>query len=113
MAAHAAAQEEGEWTIFALTVGAVVISMVGDRRRSSPRPRTCMEASKALHVGLVAVTLLLTWLMTAGHLRVSLRARILFEVSGDGPEVDGGLNFPGRGTSGLHGFPVFRAACWG
>jgi len=94
MAAHAAAQEEGEWTIFALTVGAVVISMVAIAGEFGAAAHL-QGASKVLHVGLVGVTLLLTWLMMQATFALRY-AHEFYAVSGDGPAVDGGLNFPGE-----------------
>jgi len=98
MAADAAAQEEGEWTIFALTVGAVVVSMVAIAGEFGAAAQL-KGASKALHVGLVAVTLLLTWMM----LQVTFAFRYAHEyysvsdgsaLSGEARAVDGGLKFP-------------------
>lgn len=94
MAADAAAQEEGEWTIFAMTVSAVAISMVAIADEFGAAAQL-KGASKGLHVGLVAVTLLLTWLML--HVAFALRyAHEYYSISGDGLAVDGGLNFPGE-----------------
>ena len=98
MAAQAAAQEEGEWTIFSLLVGAAIISMVAIAGEFGAAAQL-KGASKLLHVGLVAVTLLLTWLMmqTTFALRY---AHEYYSVSDDGPTgqggptVDGGLKFP-------------------
>jgi len=94
MAADAAAQEEGEWTIFAVTVGAVAISMVAIVQEFGAAAHL-QGASKALHVGLVAVTLLLTWLMLQATFALRY-AHEYYAISGDGPAVDGGLNFPGE-----------------
>jgi uncharacterized membrane protein len=92
MAADAAAQEEGEWTIFALTVGAVIISMVAILGEFGAAGQL-KGASKALHIGLVAVTLLLSWLML--QMAFALRyAHEYYTASDGGPVVDGGLNFP-------------------
>jgi uncharacterized membrane protein len=92
MAAHAAAQEEGEWTIFTLMVAAVVISMVAIAGEFGAAAQL-KGTSKLLHVGLVAVTLLLTWLMLQATFALRY-AHEYYAVSGDGPAVDGGLNFP-------------------
>lgn len=92
MAADAAAQEEGEWTIFALTVAAVVISLVAVAGEFGAAAQL-KGASKALHVGLVAVTLLQTWLMMQATFALRY-AHEYYAVSGDGPAVDGGLKFP-------------------
>jgi uncharacterized membrane protein len=94
MAADAAAQEEGEWTIFALIVAAVAISMVAIAQEFGAAAQL-KGASKLLHVGLVAATLLLTWLMLQATFALRY-AHEYYEVSGEGPAVDGGLNFPGE-----------------
>ncbi len=92
MAAHAAAQEEGEWTVFALTVSAVMVSMVAIAQEFGAAAHL-QGASKALHVALVAATLLLSWLMMQATFALRY-AHEYYAVSGDGPAVDGGLNFP-------------------
>jgi uncharacterized membrane protein len=92
MAADAAAQEEGEWTIFALMVAAVAISMVAIAQEFGAAAGL-KGAPKLFHVGLVAVTLLLTWLMLQATFALRY-AHEYYEVSGDGLKVDGGLKFP-------------------
>jgi uncharacterized membrane protein len=94
MAADAAAQEEGEWTIFWLTVAAVafsfaaIISAFADTRDLPP-------AQRGLHVALVAVTLLVSWLMT--HTTFAFRyAHEYYEAGPDGADIAGGLDFPGE-----------------
>jgi len=94
MAADAADQEEGEWTIFWLTVGAVafsfaaIISEFADTKDMPP-------AQRGLHVSLVAVTLFVSWLMT--HVTFALRyAHEYYEVDPDGVGISGGLEFPGE-----------------
>jgi uncharacterized membrane protein len=92
MADDAARQEEGEWTIFGLSVGAVgasiagIISIYSDTKGVSPD-------SRAWHIGLVALTLLLTFLMT--HTLFALRyAHEYYAIAEPGGDPDGGLNFP-------------------
>jgi len=94
MAADAAAQQEGEWTIFALMVAAVAISMVAIAQEFGAASEL-KGAGKVFHVGLVAVTLLLTWLMLQATFALRY-AHEYYEVSGDGLKVDGGLVFPGE-----------------
>jgi uncharacterized membrane protein len=94
MAANAAAQEEGEWTIFALTVGVVVVSFISILEEFAGTA-ALHGGSKALHVGLVAVTLLLSWLMT----QVTFAFRYAHEYythTGGAAGEDGGLDFPGE-----------------
>jgi uncharacterized membrane protein len=94
MAANAAAQEEGEWTIFGITVAVVVMSFVTIVEEFA-NTSSMHGGSKAIHVALVAVTLLLSWLMT--QFTFAFRyAHEYYSVSGDGPAVDGGLDFPGE-----------------
>src|SRR5664280_2985069 len=63
MAADAAAQEEGEWTVFWLTMASVtacfaaIIGQYAVTKDLPPGPR-------GLHVALLAATLLLSWLVT-------------------------------------------------
>ncbi len=93
MAAHAERQQEGEWTIFSLTVAAVLFSFVaifGEFTGSKDLP----EADKVLHIGLVATTLFLSWLAT--HTSFALRyAHEYYSKDLGSAEVDGGLQFPG------------------
>ena len=63
MAEDAERQEEGEWTIFWLTVAAVTFSFVAVIGEFSGT-KELAPAERNLHVILVAVTLLVSWLMT-------------------------------------------------
>jgi uncharacterized membrane protein len=94
MAADAAAQEEGEWTIFWLTVAVVAFSFAAilgefaDTRNMPP-------ARRNLHVILVAVTLFVSWLMT--HTGFAFRyAHEFYETDPAGTDITGGLEFPGE-----------------
>src|SRR5207302_10116196 len=93
MPAHAAAQEEGEWTIFWITVAVVVISfaaIIGEFSGTKDLPAN----RRGLHVALVALTLFVSWLMT--HVSFGLRyAHEYYATSPGHTEVDGGLQFPG------------------
>ncbi len=90
----AQAQQEGEWTIFWLTVGAIVASfaviiMEFSVAKDSP------PAIRDLHVGLVAYTLLASWLMT--HTAFALRyAHEYYETAPGSTGPDKGLEFPGE-----------------
>jgi uncharacterized membrane protein len=75
MAADAAAQEEGEWTIFAMTVSAVAISMVAIADEFGAAAQL-KGASKGLHGGDPAADLA----DVACGVRVALRARILLDI---------------------------------
>jgi uncharacterized membrane protein len=94
MPALAEAQEEGEWTIFGLTLAVVLVSFVAISSEFSAI-RQAPDASRALHVTLVAVTLFLSWLTT----HVTFAFRYAHEFYADdlgGPDVDRGLEFPGE-----------------
>jgi len=99
MAADAERQQEGEWTIFALTVAGTIASfaaIIGEFSHTGDLPK----AQRGLHVVLVAYTLFASWLMT--HTTFALRyAHEFYSVTpghakaGRG-EFDGGLDFPGE-----------------
>ena len=92
MPADAAAQQEGEWTIFCVTVGAVIASfaaIIFEFSSSKDMPPVERDA----HVALVAFTLFASWLMT--HIVFALRyAHEYYERSSGQAEVQGGLQFP-------------------
>jgi uncharacterized membrane protein len=93
MPADAAAQEEGEWTIFWITVGAVTASFAAIIYQFSAS-KGLAPSERGLHVGLVAFTLFASWLMT--HVVFALRyAHEFYETSPGGGGIDGGLEFPG------------------
>lgn len=94
MPEHAAQQQEGEWTIFFLTLGAVVVSFIaifGVFANSKDLP----PALKSLRIVVVAVTLFTSWLMT--HITFAFRYAHEYYTSDIAPgEFDGGLEFPGE-----------------
>lgn len=93
MAADAERQQEGEWTIFWITLAAVAFSFAvifvefsGTKDLPSPMRRW--------HVALVAATLLVSWLVT--HTLFALRyAHEYYEHATAPGTVQGGLIFPG------------------
>ena len=90
--ADAAAQQEGEWTVFAITIAATVASfaaIVGEFSASKDMP----ASTRLLHVGLVGVTLLGSWLLT--HTVFALRYAHEYYEAKPGGGVVGGLAFPG------------------
>jgi uncharacterized membrane protein len=93
MAEDAARQQEGEWTIFALTIGATIISFVaifGEFAMSDAR-----KDVKTLRVALVALTLFVSWLMT--HTTFAFRyAHEYYSHDLGLKEIDRGLDFPGE-----------------
>lgn len=95
MVRNAAAQSEGEWVIFFVTLAGVVFSFVALTAVFAGVKDLAPQA-KRLHVALVAATLLLSWLMT--HVVFALRyAHEYYATDGaPGPGIDGGLEFPGQ-----------------
>jgi uncharacterized membrane protein len=94
MPARAEAQEEGEWTIFWLTLAVVIVSFVAVSSEFSAI-RQASGAASGVRVALVAVTLFISWLMT----HVTFAFRYAHEFYADdlgGPGVDRGLEFPGE-----------------
>jgi uncharacterized membrane protein len=92
MPARAKAQESGEWTVFAISLAAIVASVfvvvIEFKNISSLKGET-----KAYHLGLVILTLLLSWLTM--QLIFALRYAHEFYSYSDGSEaMDGGLDFP-------------------
>lgn len=94
MEADAEAQQEGEWTIFALTVAVVIVSFVAIVGEFSVTKEVA-GLRKELHIGLVALTLFVSWLMT--HITFAFRyAHEYYARDNGGPEIDRGLDFPGE-----------------
>ena len=61
--ANAKRQEEGEWTVFGLTIAVVPISLLAILVEFSAS-KTLPEPGRALHIGLVAATVLGSWFVT-------------------------------------------------
>jgi uncharacterized membrane protein len=94
MADDAAAQQEGEWTIFAITVAVVAFSFIAIFGEFAAVKDASADA-KRLRIALVALTLLASWLMT--HTTFCLRyAHEFYSVSEGATTIDGGLEFPGE-----------------
>jgi len=94
MRANAEAQEEGEWTIFFLTVGVVVVSFIIVTTEFS-HIKSTSDTVRLLELGLVAGTLLASWLMT--HVSFAYRyAHEFYSASAGGRDIDRGLEFPGE-----------------
>ena len=96
MAEDAAAQEEGEWTIFWLTVAVVTFSFVAIISEFANISKDMPPHQRGQHVALVAVTLFVSWLMT--HTTFAFRyAHEFYEVDDDSTAgICGGLEFPGE-----------------
>ena len=93
MAADAERQQEGEWTIFWITLAAAAFSF-GAVMAEFSGTKALPGSTRALHVALVAATLLLSWLVT--HTLFALRyAHEYYEAGLTSGTVQGGLVFPG------------------
>ena len=94
MADNAERQDEGEWTIFWITLAGVVFSfaavtVVLSGTKDLPAGR------REAFVALVGMTLFVSWLLT--HVVFGLRyAHEYYARSGAGTKVDRGLEFPGQ-----------------
>ncbi|MGH7211027.1 MAG: DUF1345 domain-containing protein, partial [Acetobacteraceae bacterium] len=93
MAIDAARQQEGEWTIFALTIAAAVFSLVATLGEFATI-KDLQRADRFLHIVLVVVTLFASWLMV--HTTFAFRYAHEYYTRGEGEQVDGGLRFPGK-----------------
>lgn len=94
MATDAERQQEGEWTIFWITLAAAAFSF-GAVLAEFSGTKGLSGGARGLHVALVAATLMLSWLVT--HTLFALRyAHEYYERRVPSGEVQGGLDFPGR-----------------
>jgi uncharacterized membrane protein len=92
MPAAAEAQQEGEWTIFWITLAVVIVSFVAVSGEFAAI-KGAGPASKTWQIALVAVTMFLSWLIT--HVTFAYRyAHEFYARDNGGPDVDGGLTFP-------------------
>jgi uncharacterized membrane protein len=91
---YAARDQEGEWTIFWLTIAGAVAGLaaiIGEFSAS----KTVSPAERGALVVLVAVTLLVSWLTT--HTLFALRyAHEYYDTGPEGSGSAGGLGFPGN-----------------
>ncbi len=93
MQANAQAQEDGEWTLFWLVLAGVVVSFAAIISEFSSM-KGAAPAARDLKVGLVAGTLLLSWLLSQAVFGLRY-AHEFYSRSGEA-EIDGGLEFPGE-----------------
>jgi uncharacterized membrane protein len=95
MAADAAAQQEGEWTIFWLTLAAITFSFIAIIGEFAGIAKNMPTGPRNLHLLLVAITLFVSWLMT--HTTFAFRyAHEFYEIDPGGSGISGGLEFPGE-----------------
>lgn len=92
MARNAAAQQEGEWTLFALEVGATAASFAVIVSEFTAL-KGLHGAAKGMHLALVVVTLFVSWLMTQTTFAFRY-AHEYYETSPDGAGYRRGLDFP-------------------
>ena len=89
----AAAQQEGEWSVFGLTLVGTVMSFAAIISEFG-NLKDAQGASRSLDIALVVVTLLLSWLMT--HVTFAFRyAHEFYSRDAGATAIDGGLEFPG------------------
>jgi uncharacterized membrane protein len=92
MPAAAEAQQEGEWTIFGITLAVVIVSFVAVSSEFAAIKGVASER-RVWQITLVAVTLFLSWLVT--HVTFAFRyAHEFYARDLGGPDVDRGLEFP-------------------
>jgi uncharacterized membrane protein len=92
MAADAERQQEGEWTIFSLTVAGVTMSLIAIFHEFAVSKDVAPQ-QRTLHLAIVAFTLFASWLMTQATFALRY-AHEYYARSSDWPDVDGGLSFP-------------------
>ena len=92
MPANAEAQEEGEWTIFAIVVFGTVMSFAAIVEEFSGTKDMPPDLRRE-HVALVVATLALTWFVT--QVVFALRYAHEYYTATDGKTPDKGLEFPG------------------
>ena len=105
MAQNAKREEEGEWTIFALTVVAAVASLAAILGMFA-QGRSLTDTQRALHIALVAGTLAVSWLMM--HTTFAFRYAHEYYARDRNPaEFDRGLEFPGETSPDYMDFVYF------
>lgn len=92
IAVDALEQQEGEWTIFWLTLAAASFSFFAIVNEFT-HLRGLPKSQQGLHIALVALTLFASWLMT--HTTFAFRyAHEYYEIDPNGAGIVGGLEFP-------------------
>jgi uncharacterized membrane protein len=91
---NAARQQDGEWTIFAITVATVLASFAAIFGEFSAT-KALHGAAKEATIGLIGLTLFVSWLML--HTTFCYRyAHEYYTSSTEGADFDRGLDFPGE-----------------
>jgi uncharacterized membrane protein len=104
MPANADAQQEGEWTIFAITMLGVAISFAAIISGFSGTKDLSVHV-RELHVALVALTLLVSWMVMQATF--AMRYAHEYYQRSDGAKVDGGLQFPSEDDPDYWDFTYF------
>ena len=105
MAHNAERQDEGEWTVFSITIlGAVASFAAVTVVLHDVKDMAALE--RQLHVGLVTATLLLSWFMTHTVFALRYAHEYYARTPGVSP-VDGGLEFPGGSSPDYWDFVYF------
>jgi len=92
MAANAAAQEDGEWTLFFLVLAGVTISFVAILGEFGSM-KDAVIGIKHQKIAIVAGTLAVSWLLTQAVFALRY-AHEYYARTGTGPDLDRGLVFP-------------------
>ncbi len=94
MARNAEAQQEGEWTMFVVTLAGIAVCFAAMTKVLGAVKDLPSGRARTLAIAGVAATLSLSWLVT--HVVFALRyAHEFYTPAIGGPGVDGGLDFPG------------------
>ena len=105
MEQNALQQQDGEWTMFWVTLAGVAFSFVALTTELAGA-KEIHTFGRSLRVGLVAGTLLISWLTT--HLVFAIRyAHEFYTTSRGAANVDGGLVFPSEDTPDYWDFVYF------
>ncbi|HQT68607.1 MAG TPA: DUF1345 domain-containing protein [Acetobacteraceae bacterium] len=91
IAADAEAQEEGEWSLFVLTLGGTLMSLFALLTFAHVGQK---DPHHGLYMTFVGITLVSSWLMT--HTTFAYRYAHEYYARSNGVELDRGLDFPGE-----------------
>ena len=105
MAENAIQQQDGEWTMFWVTLAGVAFSFVA-LTSVLAEAKDMHTFARGLRVTLVAATLLISWLTT--HVIFAIRyAHEYYTTSHGAAKIDGGLDFPSDDTPDYWDFVYF------
>ncbi len=107
MPANAAAQEDGEWTLFFLVLAGVTISFAAILGEFGSM-KGAAAAVKEQKVALVAATLVLSWLLAQAVFALRY-AHEFYQAAPGGAGIDGGLKFPNEDHPDYWDFFYFSA----